>query len=159
MFLLVTFGQKKWLDARKHWFHDELVKLTDKWWCNKSEVSWQKLPPYKICWPTWSFLSWSQMTKNAEKLRVANFSGWHHSGAVWWGSIIEEWWKEEFCLFLAFSSVSVSDVTERGWYEVQLLRNDEKGSALFSWPSLHCNLLGAQPGKVSLDFIIVLIRS
>ena len=72
-----------WLNVGKKWFHDELVKMTDKKWCNKSEVSWQKLPPYKICWATWRFLSWSQTNKTAEKLRVANISGWHHSGAVW----------------------------------------------------------------------------
>ena len=58
------------------------MNLSDKLWCNKSEGSWQKFPPYKICWPTWGFLSWSQTTKNAEKLRVASLSGWHHSGAV-----------------------------------------------------------------------------
>ena len=45
--------------------------------------SWQKLPPYKICWPTWGFLSWSQAIKYAEKLRVASLSGCHHTGAVW----------------------------------------------------------------------------
>ena len=73
---------KTWLNVGKKWFHDELVKMTDKKWCNKSEVSWQKLPPYKICWATWRFLSWSQTNKTAEKLRVANISGWHHSGAV-----------------------------------------------------------------------------
>ena len=59
------------------------MNLSDKLCCNKSEVSWQKIPPYKICWPTWGFLSRSQTTKNAEKLRVPNLSGWHQSGAVW----------------------------------------------------------------------------
>ena len=58
------------------------MRLTDNWRCNKNGSSWQKSPPYKICWPTWGFLSWSQTTKNAEKLRVASLSGWHHSGAV-----------------------------------------------------------------------------
>ena len=62
---------------------DESVNVIDRLCCNKSEVSWQKLPPFKICWTIWGFLSWSQMTKNAEKLRVASLSGWHHSGAVW----------------------------------------------------------------------------
>ena len=56
--------------------------LSDIWSCNKSEVSRQKLPPFKICWPAWTLLSWSQTTKNAEKLRVANLTGWHYSGAV-----------------------------------------------------------------------------
>ena len=82
MFLLVTFGQKKWLFEEQQWLSDESVSVIDKLCCNKSEVSWQKLPHFKICWPTWGFLSWSQTTKNAEKLRVASLSGWHHSGAV-----------------------------------------------------------------------------
>ena len=60
------------------------VNVSNKLWCNKSEGSWQKFPPYKICWPTWGSLCWSQATKKAEKLRVASLSGWHHSGAVWW---------------------------------------------------------------------------
>ena len=64
--------------------------LSDIWSCNKSEVSRQKLPPFKICWPTWTLLSWSQTTKNAEKLRVANLTGWHHSGAVWISIPIKE---------------------------------------------------------------------
>ena len=58
------------------------VNVSNKLWCNKSEGGWQKFPPCKICWPTWGFLPWSQTTKNAEKLRVANLTGWHHSGAV-----------------------------------------------------------------------------
>ena len=84
---------KTWLNVGKKWFHDELVKMTDKKWCNKSEVSWQKLPPYKICWATWRFLSWSQTNKTAEKLRVANISGWHHSGAVWNGLLLLLLWR------------------------------------------------------------------
>ena len=81
MFLLVTFGQKNEFVCQQ-WFSDESMNVTDKLYCNKSEVRWQKFPPYKICWPIWGFLSWSQMTKNAEKLRVPSLSGWHHSGAV-----------------------------------------------------------------------------
>ena len=73
---------KKWFSVVQQWFSNESGNVTDKLCCNKSEVSWQKLPPFKICWPTWGFLSWSQTTKNAEKLRVTSLSGWHHSGAV-----------------------------------------------------------------------------